>query len=227
MIAFINKTYRALLPVLLLGALATIAAIQMTTPFQVHAQNRTSFGGIRNAITYDYGTPASAAPPITVAIGILAPGTTSVTMLVGYTVLADGTPLYPFATNAPINIGAGSNVETVRPTAVSCSTPTVPNTCVITGWFHNAHGVGDPVTSGTYGLMEAVNAAHTQGGLVAVDGPWTAAGGTTTTITGDSHGSGLGWTNVSVLDWRGTTGAKSYTSSANGLLMAATAVSLY
>lgn len=228
---FIDKTYRALFPVLTIAALLGVVFMQISDVHHaavVHAQNRTSFGGIRNAITYDYGTPASSAPPLLVSIGIAAPGTTSVTLQVGYTVLADGTVLNPLATNAPINIGAGSNVETVRPTAVSCATPAVINTCTITGWFHNAHGVGDPVSSATFGLMEAVNAAHVQGGLVAVDGAWKAAGGVTGTITGGSPaGTGLGWTNVTVLDWRGTTTAKSYTSTADTLLMTATSVNLY
>jgi len=226
-----KSTMKRLLPFLTFALLFTLLGLKVGEIVHerlAYAQNRTQFSGIRNAITYDYGTPASAAPPLTVAIGIAAPGTTSVTLLVGYTVLADGTQITPLATNAPINIGAGSNVETVRPTAISCATPTIPNTCVVTGWFHNAHGVGDPVTSGTYGLMEAVNAAHVQGGLVSVDGAWTAAGGVTGTITGGTPaGTGLGFTNVTVLDWRGTTGAVSYTSTSNTLLMTATSYHLY
>lgn len=221
-----KKQTGGLIWLLLAWLLCFTIIVQWGHPQHVQAQNRAQFSGVRNAITYAYGTPYAAAPPLYVAVGFNAPGTTtsvSLTLQFGYTVLSDGTYLTPLATTAPITVGSGPNLDTVTPSAVSCTTPQVANTCVITATgFSFGHGIGDPVASATFGLEEAVNAAHTQGGLVAIDGLFAAAGGTTGTVT-----SNKGYTNVTVLNWFGTTGALSYHSSTNGTNMVSTGVTIY
>jgi hypothetical protein len=184
-------------------------------------QNRTRFAGLANAADYAYGVTA-AVSPLRVDIGNTATGAGTVTLAFGFVTLGDGTMLTPLSTTAPIVIGVGTNAETVTPSAVSCATPLIVDTCTVTATFSNLHGIGDLITSGTYGLVEAVNAQHTLGGLVAIDGRWVQIGGSTGTITGNK-----GFTNVSVLDWRGTTAAVSYTSTSNGVNMTATAHVLY
>ena len=205
-------------------ALSFLALLSVFLAIPVNAQNRTAFAGLRNAAAYSYGTGMSAAPPpLIVGVGPVAAGTgVTITVQYGVTVLGDGTQVSPLSTTTPINIGVGTNAETVTPTAVSCTTPTVYNSCTFTVTTSNSHGTGDPISSATFGLIEAVNAAHTLGGLVAVDGAWVSAGGVTSTIT-----SNKGWTNVTVLDWRGTSGAVSYKAASNGANMAATTVTLY
>lgn len=193
-------------------------ALSLTSAF---AQNRIQFAGVRNAFDFAYGVNPNVAP-LRVDIGNTATGSQTITLAFGNVNLPDGTVLMPLATTAPITVGVGSNAETVTPSAVSCATPGQYDTCTITATFSNTHGVGDLVSSGTFGLVEAVNAAHTLGGLVAVEGKWAQAGGSTSTITGNK-----GFTNVSVLDYRGTTNAVSYTSASNGAAMAATLNKLY
>jgi hypothetical protein len=185
------------------------------------AQNRVAFNGVRSAIDYAYGVNAKIAP-LRVDVGNAATGSQTITLAYGFVTLADGTVINPLSTTAPITIGIGANAETVTPSAVSCSTPTLYSTCSITATFANTHGEGDVVASGSFGLIEAVNDAHTLGGLVAIDGRFAQAGGVTATITGNK-----GFTNVCILDYRGTTGATSYKAASNGANMAATAVTLY
>lgn len=116
--------------------------------------------------------------------------------------LADGGVLFPFAVTAPITIDQGTSVsETVIPTAVSgCSSNAPNNTCAITATFLNAHGAGASVTSGTFGLQEAINDAagfngagliSAQGGAVVVDKSWP---GTTSQMQGTAVGAASGAT---------------------------------
>ena len=199
-----------------------VAALAVAYLPLAHAQNRTQFSGLRNAVDYAYGAAGTNTPALRVDIGNTATGAQTITLAFGLITLPDGTQVMPLSTTAPILVGVGTNQETVTPSAVSCNTPSLYDTCTITATFSNTHGTGDLVASATFGLIEAVNAAHATGGLVSVDGKWTQAGGVTSTIT-----SNKGWTNVCVLDWRGTSGAVSYKAASNGANMAATAISLY
>jgi len=188
------------------------------------AQNRTRFSGFFNGMNYAYGMPGNAAPPLRVDIGISATGTQTVTLAYGFTTLGDGTIVSPLATNAPINIGSGANLETVTPSAVSCSTPQALDTCSFTATFANTHGVGDLVTTGSYGLQEAINAANAAGGgTVLVDSNWIALGASKTTITNVTSTTPKVW----VLDLSGTsptwygksgTGAAAYSNTNNDLV---------
>lgn len=114
--------------------------------------------------------------------------------------LNDGSTLFPFSILAPLTIDQGSPIsETVLPTAVSGCSSNAPNaTCAVTATFVNAHGPSAVVTSGTFGLQEAIldaagfngaglNAAN--GGIVVVDKSWP---GTTTQIAGTAAGAGAG-----------------------------------
>lgn len=158
----------------------------------------TRFAGSINASEYYYGGP-SAGLPGALQVSIGAPsGAGSVTLTDGYVVLSDHTNVNPLNTNAPILIGAGSNQETVTPTAISNNTPSVYQSAVVTATFANAHGVGDPIASGTCGLQEALNDAFARGGgTVIVDAGWTRLGGTTAMIDAATIPAG-----VSILDNR-------------------------
>lgn len=82
----------------------------------------------------------------------------------------------------PLLVDSGAAQETVTPTGTSsCGQPqnqtTAGSTCSVSGTFAQAHGAGANITSGTFGLQEAINdAAQSGGGVVVVDAGW---GGTT------------------------------------------------
>lgn len=153
------------------------------------------FAGLYNALDFFYGgtsSPNDTAPgPLQVGTGSYASGAQTLILAWGQTTLADGTNLSPLDTNAPITIGSGPNQETVTPSAVSVADPTVYNQSTVTATFTYAHGTGDLITSGTYGLQEALNAAAANGGgTVIVDAAWFNAGGTTGIINAATIPSG-------------------------------------
>jgi hypothetical protein len=165
----------------------------------VFAQD-SQFGGLYRAMAYAYG--AQGGPqPLQVSAGNSTLGSSTITLTYGSITLNDGTPFMPLATNAPIVVGAGSNAETVTPTAVSCGTPRVVNSCQVTANFANIHYMGESVSSATIGLQEALNAAHLRGGAAVADGAWAAAGGTTAMIS-----AAVTFSNAVVNDMRNGTG---------------------
>ncbi len=122
----------------------------------------------------------------------IAAGVATIIVSTPYVTLPDGSTLFPFAITAPIAVDNGlATGETVLPTAVSGCSSNAPNgTCAITATFANAHAAGASITSGTFGLQEAINdaagfngagLASQQGGLVIVDKSWT---GSTSQIVG-------------------------------------------
>lgn len=143
--------------------------------------NPTSFAGEFRAWSFAYGI-APNVPALTVDLGSNTSGTYSVTVARGQVALADGTKIAPLSTNAKVTIGLGANQETVIPSSVSCSTPTIVDSCTFTATFSFAHNTGDRVSSGTVGLQEAVNYASTfgnpAGGVVITDGEWYRNSGT-------------------------------------------------
>ena len=167
--------------------------------FPIFAQNPSVFVGVANAFDFAYGVNPSVAP-LRVDISNTVTGTGTVVLSYGFIRTTDGRSFMPLSTTAPIRIGIGANVETVTPTAVSCATPNVYDSCSVTATFANVHGTGDLVASGTYGMAEAVNFTHVLGGIVAFDGRWVSAGGSTSQFAGNTYG----WTNVTLVDWRGT-----------------------
>ena len=140
------------------------------------------FGGQWVAWNFAYGiNPRTAALSVhnvpTAAVA------TTLTVAFGYATAEPGGILfYPLATNAPIGVGIDSNLETVTPSAVSASSPGY-GAMNFTATFTKVHAEGDPVSSGTVGLQEAINAAQAAGGgKVIVDSTWAANGGTTAMI---------------------------------------------
>lgn len=161
---------------------ALVAGLILSLACAGFAQVRTSFGNIRSAFDYAYGIqPASQS--LKVISGSSGTGSYSITLAYGYTILSDGTKIYPVSVTAPIKIGAGTSQETVTPSSVSCSTLEQYGTCSITATFTYSHGSGDLVRSGSYGVQEAVNAAFGDGGgQVAITPAFYMAGGTVATI---------------------------------------------
>jgi hypothetical protein len=112
-------------------------------------------------------------------------GAVSYVMQAGYIVAKNGRSINPFSISAPVLIGT-ANQETATPSAVSGCVAVTQNTvqCTVTVTVANAHGQGELIQSGTFGLQEALNDAQLSGqnfgvaGIVTLDGLWTAIGGT-------------------------------------------------
>lgn len=168
----------------------------------LNAQNRTRFGGEVNAADYAYGILPNGAGPLQVASGNAVTGSGTVTLVGSAVTLGDGRVIYPLATNAPIIIDAGSNSETITPTAVSqCQASFGYQTCQVTATWTKTHGTGALITSGTVGLQEAINngGGTGGGGVVLVDGNWSGFGGTTAMLAAAAP-----FSNVSIKDNRPT-----------------------
>ena len=147
--------------------------------------NPTRFGGEIRAVNFAYGiAPNTPALQVDLANGPSATGTATLTVAYGTVTLSDGTVISPLSITAPIIVGTGANQETVTPTAVSCSTPQVYQSCSFTASFTYQHGTGDKVASGTVGLQEGINYTNSKGGgIVIVDYGFTALGGGSALIT--------------------------------------------
>ena len=189
---------------------------------QSFAQGRSTFSGITDAWDYAMGVNGSVAPLI-IDSNSTATGTVTYTVRFGYTTATDGTQFNPLSTFAPIVVGSGASMETVTPTAVSCNTPQILDSCTFTASFANAHGVGERISSGSAGLEEAANYRFTHlGGLVALSPSWFAqeggvSAGLTALVTFKSFG-----TTVTVLNYSGTAGALSYTAASNSVYASTT-----
>jgi hypothetical protein len=111
-------------------------------------------------------------------------GTGSITFTVSNSTvnLGDDRLIMPFATNAPLRIGT----ETVTVSAVGAGcllNSTMIGAGSITATVSNAHTVADALSSGTFGLQEALNdAGNSGGGVVVVDSAWQNLGGTSAMI---------------------------------------------
>ena len=146
-----------------------------------------AFAGRYSALDFAYGASASAGPALSIGVGNGTTGSSTITVISGATETTGGMPQNPITTSTPITVGIGANAETVTPTAVSSANlgsfgPGV-NSVTVTASFSNLHGPQEPVTSGTYGLQEAINvAAAIGGGIVVVTAGWYNAGGTVAMI---------------------------------------------
>lgn len=171
---------RSIAVIVIVGALAG----------SVHAQNiAASFGGIKNATDFAYGL-TSGIPALNVAPGSTngTTGSSTITLNTGVVSPSNQQPFSPITTNTPITIGFGGNQETVTPTGVSgCGAGQPLGACQVTAAFTLVHGPNEPVTTGTYGLQEAINSAFSAGGgIVAVSSGWVSLGGTSAIITAAS-----------------------------------------
>ena len=139
-------------------------------------QGASYFGGYYVAANFAYGVIDVA--PLSVHNAPTTAGAKALTVAFGFANTHDGIKFYPLATNAPVNVGSDSNLEKVTPSAVSNQNDTYGG-MNFTATFSNAHGEGDPVSSATFGLQEAINLAEANGGgVVIVDATWYAIGGT-------------------------------------------------
>ena len=162
------------------------------------------FAGQYDAAAFAYGLVGSGAPQaLMVNVGNPAAGTVALQLEYGYTVTEDGILFSPLNTNAPVIFGSGANAETLTPSGVSVGTPTIYGSPTVTAAFANTHGQGDTLSSGTYGLQEALNYASLMGGGTVILSPrWAALGGTnailaaatipTTVTISDQRTSGAG-----------------------------------
>lgn len=199
--------------------LRTLVSLLAVAAFGVaaFAQNPASLNGVSNAWSFAYGVNSKIAPlQVDMQGGPSPTGTATLTVAFGTVTLQDGTVITPLSTSAPITVGTGANQETVTPTAVSCSTPQVYQSCSFTASFTYQHGTGDRIASGSNGLEEAaIYRSANGGGLVTVDPLWFgryashAAG--ITALTGFKSVSAV----VTVLDYSGIPGVFSYNAAAN------------
>jgi hypothetical protein len=177
------------------------------------AQNPAVFAGAANAWAFAYGINPLAPPLLVDVPSPTAAGVATLSVAFGTVTLGDGTVITPLSTSAPIFVGIGANAETVTPTAVSCGTPTIYQSCTFTATFVNPHGTGDRVSSASYGLQEAaIFRSGKGGGLVLLSSDWfgrfaTHAAGLTYLTTGAPKSVS---TAVTVLDYSGITGVFSY-----------------
>lgn len=150
-----------------------------------------SFGGYFKATAYAFGCAGGGPEGLTVHNVPTAAGVKTLAVGIGYCTLIGGNEFYPLATNAPVSVGADSNVETVTPSAVSASLPGY-GAMNFTANFANAHGEGDPISSATFGLQEAINAANAAGGgIVLVSAGWTKLGGTSAILAAATQVAGV------------------------------------
>lgn len=175
------------------------AALVILGASTVSAQITTVIGGTRGAYDYAYGLPGVIFPALQVATGNTATGSATITLVSGQSTNSSGSSLSPISTTTPITVGIGADSETVTPTAVSgCNIPQVYQ-CQVTASFTYMHGPQEPVTSGSYGLQEALNASNADsGGTVIVSGGWKRLGGTNANIT-----AATAFPNVQIQDNRG------------------------
>ena len=169
-----------------------LALVVLAVTVSSVAQNRTTYSGIRNAVDYAYGmVPGSSALVVSAPAISTAGASTTYTVSMGMTTAGDGTPFAPLTIFSPVTIYDANGADTATPSAVSCSTPNIPDTCQFTATFTNAHGKGARIMSGTYGLVDAMAIQDTiggsailpgGGGRVAVDSKWALLGGTNATI---------------------------------------------
>lgn len=171
-------------------ALYAIGALLLAA-LPLAAQNRSSFAGLYNANDFSYGASGATAP-LRVSSGATAGGTYSVTLYLGVAETPSGLAFAPISTSSSVTIGIGASQETVTPSSVSGCTLQYPTSCSFTATFTYAHGQGDVVQSGTFGLQEALNVASAKGGgTVIADASWTSYGGTSTIFNAATVPSGV------------------------------------
>ena len=139
-----------------------------------------AFAGRYSALDFAYGVLPAGGPPLSVQTGNTATGAGSIVLVSGQSETTGGASSFPVTTNTPITVGVGANAETVTPSGVTLGNLSggVPG-LTVTATFANIHGPLEPVTSGTFGLQEAINMAAANGsGEVVVTQAWYNAGGT-------------------------------------------------
>lgn len=105
--------------------------------------------------------------------------------------LPDGTIIMPFNTNAQVLVG--TELVTLSAVGTGCIINSFQaNSCELTATFSDLHNNAETISSGTYGLQEAINAAAASGGgVVTADSLWARLGGTSGMISGATIPSGV------------------------------------
>lgn len=168
----------------LFRSLVSLVALAGFVGGAAFAQKPAIFGGDANAYAFAYGiNPLVPALQVDLAGGPTSAGVATLTISFGTVALNDGTIITPLSTSAAVTVGTGANAETVTPSAVSCTTPQVYQSCSFTATFSNAHGTGDRVSSASYGITEAgvYLVGKLGGGTVSIDGTLLKAAGITYT----------------------------------------------
>lgn len=216
-------------------ALVLLTIFAPLEPLRAQQSNpQPAFEGKYIATDYNYGGQ-SAPPSLTIDSGGSGTGSQTYIMRVNAFIILPrlgGRKFMPLATNAPILL----DNEVVTPSSVSCPTPDQPGTCFITATVANVHGAGSHVSSGTFGLQEAINDASQSGsGRVQVDPYWFKQGGTLTMLNGTHATSPISFAlnatfepNPVVVESIGITGtgSLSYWYGAPGLTLIATPTAL-
>ena len=180
--------------------------------------------GVADAWAFAYGANP-AVPNIQLASGSTGTGAQTYLLEYAQSFTVDGLQILPLFVNAVITVGIGANAENVVVTAVSAPSPSIPNTCSFTATFANAHGIAEPIASGSFGAQEAANymLVNFTGGLVALSQRWfrnfasTALG--RTALVGYKSLSNL----VTMLDYSGIpTTSVSYNAAANTIYASTT-----
>lgn len=153
--------------------------------------------------------------------GQVAAGTSVSIPLFNATVtLGDGRTIVPYAPGVRVNIGAGASQETDTITSVNgCFKGAPQGSCTLVMTTTNAHGNGEAVGSGSYGLDEAIldaasggsGVVNGSGGTVVIEPGW---GGTSAMVTG-----ALVESQVSVVDYRTGT-PRNWNATPTGLALA-------
>lgn len=145
------------------------------------------FAGRYSALDYAYGLIPVGGPNLQIGTGNTAAGVGTIVIIMSQTETQGSAVFRPIALTTPITVGIGANAETVTPTGVTYgnlgSAGPGTQTVTVTATFSNVHGPQEPVTSGTYGLQEAINIANANGsGEIVVTQAWYNAGGTVAMI---------------------------------------------
>lgn len=166
-----------------------VALITLSLPLT--AQNRARFGGYFNAVDFAYGVNPNI-PALISDSNNTGTGSQTITLRIGQISLSDGTNVTPISISMPLRVGTGATSEVVTPTAVSCATPSIQDSCTFSASFTYAHGYGEPIRSATVGLGEALNEAesglayytspYNGGGVAIIDQKWVQYGGTNAMI---------------------------------------------
>jgi hypothetical protein len=214
----------------LFRSLVSLIAVAGFVGVPAFAQNPAVFGGVANAYSFAYGLN-SLVPPLQIDSTLVTNGAGVATFTVAFGTVAtsDGTLITPLSTAAPVTVGTGANAETVTPSAVSCRTPQVYQSCSFTATFAYPHGTGDRVTSGTYGIAEAqIYVTNKWGyGLVAISPQLLNMAGIASGHTASNAfivAIKSASATATVLDWGGGVGALSYTAAVGSVLASTTHV---
>jgi hypothetical protein len=146
----------------LIRRLISILALAIAALAQSQAPGPTRQGG--RFIAFNYGQWVAQVLSFSSGVACVQPITFT---------LGDGSVLKPWNTNASLRIGQ----ETVTPTAFDFQSK--PGQVCISATFASPHFPGDQVSSGSFGLQEALNTAGARGGgAVTIDQNWAGLGGT-------------------------------------------------